>query len=315
MATPNTAVPEIGAAPNTTPQALAQRLRNLVGQLDIKSGLSGGSVGELVEAAAIAAEQLEALTAPATQQLNIEKKTGLERIFAEAMAWGFVYGPVIAREQWDEMRDKMGMEYTSRAAALLHEVSPLQAIPAPVLDWYRAAKAHQHAVEAYNARVDFVKQSCPFGTSVNEEFQAMVQAVRNADALIPAMLGALEDLFSTPATATSAATSDHSGAHAAQAYAVERALAVGGYVVPANGDHGSPVLLYPGQLVDLLDQAGSSPAGALDAGLAAAEHSIRSHEAAGWHGSSGFHSGLTAAANLVRGMRESTNSPSVADAE
>ncbi len=315
MSTPTAAAPQIGAEPNHTPHALAKRLRSLVEQLDTQSGLSGGSVGELIEAAAIAAEQLDALVAPVTQPLNIEKKTGLEKIFAEAMSWGLVYGPVIAREQWDEMRDSMGAQYTSRAVALLHEVSPLQAIPGPVLDWYRAAKTHQQAVEAYNARVDFVKKFCPFGTSVNEEYQMMEQARKDAGALIPAMFLALEDLLSTPIAAAQAATGEQTKAHAAQAQAVERALYVGGHVVPASGYRGSPVLLYPDQLVELLDQAASAPSDALEAGLAAAERAIRSHEASGWHGSRGFHSGLITAANLVHGMRETTHSPSGADTE
>jgi hypothetical protein len=316
MSTPASPLFPAGAEASATPQASAQQLRELIRQFDAQAGLGGEAVAALIEAAGQAADQLDALSLPGTQaELNVEKKTGVERIFCEALAWGMVYGPVIAREQWDGMRDRMATQYASKAAALVHGVSPLQAIPAEVLDWYRATKAHQQAVETYNARVDFVRKFCPFGTSVNEEYQMMEEARRNAGALIPAMFLALEDLLSTPAVMPQPVTGEQARAQAAKAQAVEKAIAAGGCVVPTRGDHGSPVLLYPDQLMMLLGQASGAATDGLEPGLAAAERAIREHEAAGWHGSRSHHEGLSAAANLVRDMRASAHSPSGIDTE
>lgn len=37
--------------------------------------------------------------------LNAQSSADLHRLFCEAISWGMVYGPKIAAEQWDEMRD------------------------------------------------------------------------------------------------------------------------------------------------------------------------------------------------------------------
>lgn len=39
----------------------------------------------------------------------------LRALFREALAWGMVYGPEIPAHQWDEMRESMVKQYTSRA--------------------------------------------------------------------------------------------------------------------------------------------------------------------------------------------------------
>lgn len=56
-----------------------------------------------------------ALTAP--QADSQPAPDNLRALFREALAWGMVYGPEIPAHQWDEMRESMVKQYTSRAAS------------------------------------------------------------------------------------------------------------------------------------------------------------------------------------------------------
>lgn len=59
-----------------------------------------------------------------------------------------------------------------------------RAVPAvPVVEfsaWLSAVRGYRKAVNDYNAHLDYVRKNCPFGTSVDDQFQAMETARRVA---------------------------------------------------------------------------------------------------------------------------------------
>jgi hypothetical protein len=66
-------------------------------------------------------------------------------------------------------------------------------LPECVLAWFEAKKAHVKAVGDYNARMAFVKQHMPFGTSVDPEYQIMETADRKVRDLVwPMFVGLME---------------------------------------------------------------------------------------------------------------------------
>ncbi|RJF99067.1 hypothetical protein [Noviherbaspirillum saxi] len=73
------------------------------------------------------------------------------------------------------------------------EIAAQQAVTLPeaVIAWHTAEKARIDAVNAYNERVLFVREHCPFGTSVDPEYQLMEDARRNAMALLKPMFEAI----------------------------------------------------------------------------------------------------------------------------
>lgn len=78
--------------------------------------------------------------------------------------------------------------------------APVQQVSAPqcVLDWFEAKQAHVTAVDAYNARLAFVREHMPFGTSVDPEYQIMEAADRKARSLVGPMFSGLRDLAAAP---------------------------------------------------------------------------------------------------------------------
>ena len=84
------------------------------------------------------------------------------------------------------------------------------AVPQCVRDWYDAKASHVAAVDAYNARLTFIREHEPFGTSVNPEYQIMEAAERKARALLGPMFTGLSELFAAPIaqTALSAVTAE-----------------------------------------------------------------------------------------------------------
>ena len=79
--------------------------------------------------------------------------------------------------------------------------APVQQVSVPqcVLDWFEAKQAHVTAVDAYNARLAFVREHMPFGTSVDPEYQIMEAADRKARSLVGPMFSGLRDLAAAPA--------------------------------------------------------------------------------------------------------------------
>ena len=68
-------------------------------------------------------------------------------------------------------------------------------VPEGVRAWFEAKLAHVNAVDAYNARLKFVREHCPFGTSVDPEYQLMEEADRKARALVGPMFDQLRALL------------------------------------------------------------------------------------------------------------------------
>lgn len=64
-------------------------------------------------------------------------------------------------------------------------------LPPEVIAWHEAEQARIDAVHAYNDRVAFVRKHCPFGTSVEPEYELMEEARREAHALIKPMFDAI----------------------------------------------------------------------------------------------------------------------------
>ena len=79
--------------------------------------------------------------------------------------------------------------------------APVQQVSVPqcVFDWFEAKQAHVNAVDAYNARLAFVREHMPFGTSIDPEYKIMEAADRKAQTLIGAMFSGLRDLAAAPA--------------------------------------------------------------------------------------------------------------------
>lgn len=68
-------------------------------------------------------------------------------------------------------------------------------VPEGVRAWFEAKQAHVNAVDAYNARLKFVREHCPFGTSVDPEYQLMEEADRKARSLVGPMFDELRGLL------------------------------------------------------------------------------------------------------------------------
>ncbi|MCF3954002.1 hypothetical protein N0517_05335 [Pseudomonas aeruginosa] len=68
-------------------------------------------------------------------------------------------------------------------------------VPESVRAWFEAKQAHVNAVDAYNARLKFVREHCPFGTSVDPEYQLMEEADRLARGLVGPMFDELRSLL------------------------------------------------------------------------------------------------------------------------
>lgn len=69
----------------------------------------------------------------------------------------------------------------------------VRGLPECVRDWFEAKKAHVKAVGDYSARLAFVKQHMPFGTSVDPEYQIMEAADRKVRDLVwPMFVGLVE---------------------------------------------------------------------------------------------------------------------------
>lgn len=71
-------------------------------------------------------------------------------------------------------------------------------VPEGVRTWFEAKLAHRSAVDAYNARLKFVRAHCPFGTSIDPEYQLMEEADRKARSLIGPMFAELSKLLDAP---------------------------------------------------------------------------------------------------------------------
>lgn len=72
------------------------------------------------------------------------------------------------------------------------------AIPAEVIAWRDAWQAYIDATDTYNAHLKYVRANCPFGTSVDTQFQAMNNAQRAAMALLKPMHAALSGSVPAP---------------------------------------------------------------------------------------------------------------------
>ncbi|TES73977.1 hypothetical protein E2P84_20445 [Burkholderia cepacia] len=83
----------------------------------------------------------------------------------------------------------------SRSPAMAAEAV---AIPAEVIAWRDAWQAYIDATDAYNAHLKYVRENCPFGTSVNAQYQAMNDAQRAAMALLKPMHAALSGAVAAP---------------------------------------------------------------------------------------------------------------------
>ncbi|EIU1446618.1 TPA: hypothetical protein RSU94_002502 [Pseudomonas aeruginosa] len=70
-------------------------------------------------------------------------------------------------------------------------------VPEGVRAWFEAKQAHVSAVDAYNARLKFVREHCPFGTNVDPEYQLMEKADRKARGLVGPMFDELRELLGT----------------------------------------------------------------------------------------------------------------------
>ncbi|EOU9507115.1 hypothetical protein ACOJK1_003470 [Pseudomonas aeruginosa] len=75
------------------------------------------------------------------------------------------------------------------------EVQAQHSVPESVRAWFEAKQAHVNAVDAYNARLKFVREHCPFGTSVDPEYQLMEEADRLARGLVGPMFDELRSLL------------------------------------------------------------------------------------------------------------------------
>lgn len=68
-------------------------------------------------------------------------------------------------------------------------------VPECVRNWYEAKLAHVDAVDAYNARLAFIREHMPFGASPDPEYQIMEAADRKARELNQAMFVELRALL------------------------------------------------------------------------------------------------------------------------
>ncbi|OBY57755.1 NUMOD4 motif-containing HNH endonuclease [Pseudomonas sp. AU12215] len=75
------------------------------------------------------------------------------------------------------------------------QVAQAGQVPEGVRAWFEAKEAHVNAVGAYNARLKFVREHCPFGTSVDPEYQLMEEADRKARSLVGPMFDELRGLL------------------------------------------------------------------------------------------------------------------------
>jgi len=94
--------------------------------------------------------------------------------------------------------------WQARAARPAQTEQQPVAVPQCVRDWYDAKASHVAAVDAYNARLTFIREHEPFGTSVNPEYQIMEAAERKARELLGPMFTGLSELFAAPIAQTSA---------------------------------------------------------------------------------------------------------------
>lgn len=89
-----------------------------------------------------------------------------------------------------------GMNEAHAKLAGLYEAAQAQhSVPESVRAWFEAKQAHVNAVDAYNARLKFVREHCPFGTSVDPEYQLMEEADRLARGLVGPMFDELRSLL------------------------------------------------------------------------------------------------------------------------
>ncbi|WP_321967622.1 hypothetical protein [Burkholderia cepacia] len=86
-------------------------------------------------------------------------------------------------------------EAVARSPAMAAEAV---AIPAEVITWRDAWQAYVDATDAYNAHLKYVRENCPFGTSVDAQYQAMNNAQRAAMALLKPMHAALSGAVGAP---------------------------------------------------------------------------------------------------------------------
>ena len=81
------------------------------------------------------------------------------------------------------------------AKSLSAPVAQAGQVPEGVRAWFEAKLAHVNAVDAYNARLKFVREHCPFGTSIDPEYQLMEDADRKARSLVGPMFDELRALL------------------------------------------------------------------------------------------------------------------------
>ncbi|MFG8359997.1 hypothetical protein ACEOSW_25270 [Pseudomonas aeruginosa] len=132
---------------------------------------------------------------------RISEKFKAERDAALARVAGLELG--IARIAGDFLPDNSGQAELAldEMRQALHELlaaAPTQAqhsVPESVRAWFEAKQAHVNAVDAYNARLKFVREHCPFGTSVDPEYQLMEEADRLARGLVGPMFDELRSLL------------------------------------------------------------------------------------------------------------------------
>ena len=103
----------------------------------------------------------------------------------------------------DELEEiiKLTLSRQAEPAPAQDEQQPV-VVPQCVRDWYDARASHVAAVDAYNARLAFVREYEPFGTSVNPEYQIMEAAERKARSLLGPMFTGLTEFFAAPIAET-----------------------------------------------------------------------------------------------------------------
>jgi hypothetical protein len=113
-----------------------------------------------------------------------------------AIAAGGAQEPIYQVMVGEKWVDSTAAEY----AAVSNEKRIVCAAPLPrvaatvapeVIAWRDAYQAYVDATAQYNSHLEYVRAHCPFGTSVDAQYQAMNEAQRKAFALLKPMHAAL----------------------------------------------------------------------------------------------------------------------------
>jgi hypothetical protein len=143
---------------------------NGVGQTIAKVQDGPGSV------VTITIDELRALAAGAA----VQEPVG---IVAKDEVHGWHFAPSV---DWESL----GLGANLYAAPVPREAAT---VPPAVIAWRDAYQEYANATDAYNKHLEYVRANCPFGTSVDAQYQAMNEAQRKAFALLKPMHAALAD--------------------------------------------------------------------------------------------------------------------------